>query len=359
MQNDTTFFYFGGKSPSKIFINDFFNAPLMGKGIGLSEAEKAVILLLDKQKSTVSAISLETGRSRCVITNFLSDTTNYGVKKSSGRPKKLSLRIRSKIVCLAAGKNITANKIKAQLDVQVHKSTILRVISDDGKLKRRKVKRKPILSKLHKTNRLIFSGKYSDLDEEWGNVIFSDEKRFNLDGPDGYNYYWAGLNSEEIVYPKRANGGPSLMVWGCFNLKDKSELAFIKGNIDSEKYQGVLESHLIPFIKRQNNPNVIFQQDNARPHVSKSTKDWFSLREIELLYWPAFSPDLNPIENLWGELSRMVYANGRVYNSLNELQTAIMCNWFEIKQTLCEKLINSMSSRIQNVVANGGGSTKY
>lgn len=205
----------------------------------------------------------------------------------------------------------------------------------------------------------MFSGKYEDLKEKWTEVIFSDEKKFNLDGPDGYNYYWAGVNTKEVTYSKRANGGPSVMVWGCFNLADKSELTFISGNIDSKKYQDVLEKHLLPFLERQDLNYVLFQQDNARPHVSKSTKKWLEDRNINTMYWPAYSPDLNPIENLWGELSRRVYSNGKVYNTIGELKSSILCNWYEIEQRYCKTLINSMPTRIQKIIDNNGGSIKY
>jgi hypothetical protein len=142
------------------------------------------------------------------------------------------------------------------------------------------------------------------------------KKKFNLDGPDGYFYYWAGLYTEEVVYSRRAMGGLSMMVWGCFNYSGKSELALIDGTIDSKKYQSVLEEYLLPFIIRQNLVDTIFQQDNARPHVSFSTKNWFLDNNIGKLCYPAFSLDLNPGKNLWGELYRMVYGDGKVYDDI-------------------------------------------
>ena len=44
-------------------------------------------------------------------------------------------------------------------------------------------------------------------------VIFTDEKKFNLDGPDGFKYYWHDLRPEPEWFSKRAFGGGSLMVW--------------------------------------------------------------------------------------------------------------------------------------------------
>ena len=76
-------------------------------------------------------------------------------------------------------------------------------------------------------------------------------------------------------------------------------------------------------------------------HTSKVVIDWFKEQNIKILEWPSLSPDLNIIENMWGELSRRVYGHGKQYSSKSELKAAIIDNWDEIGkdyvQNLCKK----------------------
>lgn len=49
---------------------------------------------------------------------------------------------------------------------------------------------------------------------------------------------------------------------------------------------------------------MTFQQDNARPHVARVVKDFMTQQKVDVLHWPAVSPDLSPIEHVWDEMKR-------------------------------------------------------
>jgi hypothetical protein len=75
--------------------------------------------------------------------------------------------------------------------------------------------------------------------------------------------------------------------------------------------------------------------------------------------WPALSPDLNPIENLWGILAREVYADGKQYNSKEELKHAIRREWQKISPHVLKNLVESMTKRIYQLISLQGRKTKY
>ena len=95
------------------------------------------------------------------------------------------------------------------------------------------------------------------------------------------------------------------MVWGGFIGNKLGPIVFINEIINSDKYIAILQEHFLPFLDTliaNSITYIIFQQDNARPDVSKKTCPWLEKvlkeRGIELMEWPPYLPDLSPIENL-------------------------------------------------------------
>ncbi|KAM8712364.1 hypothetical protein ACLKA7_012821 [Drosophila subpalustris] len=105
----------------------------------------------------------------------------------------------------------------------------------------------PHLLPRHKEARLKFAEDH--LSTDWNTIIFSDEKKWNLDGPDGSRWYWRDLRKDPIYFSKRNFGGGSVMVWGAFTSKATLELQFTSSRMNSKEYIGVLECSLLPYIE--------------------------------------------------------------------------------------------------------------
>ncbi len=141
------------------------------------------------------------------------------------------------------------------------------------------------------------------------------------------------------------------MIWAGFSATGKTSIAFCTNNLSSLGCTQILEQHLIPYITTQQNIDFIYQQDNAPIHTSWLSKAWFTDHRIELLDWPARSPDLNPIENLWSLLSCKVYRNGQQqFDTVDWLKMAIVKCWNKIQVKMLTTLVESMSKRCLDCV---------
>ncbi len=103
--------------------------------------------------------------------------------------------------------------------------------------------------------------------------------------------------------------------------------------------------------------DFIFQQDLAPAHTAKGSKSWFNDHGVTVLDWPANSPDLNPIENLWDIIKRKMRDTRP--NNADDLKAAIKATWASITHEQCHRLITSMPRRIDAVIHAKGGPTKY
>ena len=114
-------------------------------------------------------------------------------------------------------------------------------------------------------------------------MIFSDEKKFNLDGPDGFSGYWRGLRKELRYFYKRNFGGGSLMIWGTFCSDAVLDLVFPSTIMNSGEYIGILNEKLMPFLEAQDEKTFIYQQDNASVDKSRQTIEWLKSNNIEVI----------------------------------------------------------------------------
>ena len=101
------------------------------------------------------------------------------------------------------------------------------------------------------------------------------------------------------------------------------------------------------------NSQRILQQDGATCHTAKSVHAYMEHKSIHLLLdWPAYSPDLNPIEQLWAELNRRV-SNMHPQNE-EQLEAAALSAWASIPHSMIDNYVLSYETKCRNCVKNKG-----
>lgn len=151
-----------------------------------------------------------------------------------------------------------------------------------------------------------------------------------------------------------------IMVWGAISVHGTSRLHIVEGTMNQVKYIEVLKGRLLPQIREWYGEQPwIFQQDSAPCHTAKSVKTWCAQNGVQLLPWAGNSPDMNPIESLWGILKDEIH--NEPITTKQELICHLIQVWFKSEkiQRLCKTLISGMPRRVEALMAAKGGQTKY
>lgn len=163
------------------------------------------------------------------------------------------------------------------------------------------------------------------------------------------------------------------MFWASHTTNNRTPLVAMPGDPDSKNggvTARVVKATLEEYLPQIAGDGMIFAQDNAPTHTAATIQDWLipwaDEHGVELVDWPPYSPDLNPIENLWKILKYEIAENypelahmKKNATSKAALIEAAQSTWDEIENDLLKKLVESMPRRLAAVIAANGWYTKY
>ena len=335
----------------------------------LSLTQQGTILSLLDSGLSGEAIAKRTGVSPSTVSKLHSRECPTLLKAIGGHPSKLSsTNLRHAQHLITSGKAENAVQVTRALSNITNQplppSTVCLHLKKAGM--KAVVKTKcPTLSARHCKAHLDFAYSHKDWTiEDWKKVIWSDETKINCLGSDGHKWAWKrageGL-SDRLVEGTLKFGGGSLMMWGCMTWQGVGFATKIDGRMDGDLYLQILRDELQQTLEYYglNPPDIIFQQDNDPKHTCRMVKNWLEEQEFQTMVWPAQSPDLNPIEHLWGCLKRRLAQHENPPSGIHDLWERVQVEWEGIPVEECQKLIESMPRRVQAVLKAKGGYTKY
>ncbi|XP_067950237.1 DIS3-like exonuclease 2 [Watersipora subatra] len=191
----------------------------------------------------------------------------------------------------------------------------------------------------------------------WRAVLFHDESTFTVQNHSGNNYVrrpGEEFKPERIL--SRIKQPTSVMVWGCFSAAGPGRLHFVNGMMNAEKYHRVLRNVMIPFTRSLFDREWLFKQDDDPCYTARRVKKWFADNNVNTLTWPAQSPDLNPIKNLWNRISNLITEDKPT--NKRRLMELIVQSWDRVVtpeelQTLTDNVRMASSTEDTNLVVVG------
>lgn len=325
----------------------------------------ARIQTLYLQDKSASYIAKDVGMSKKQILGRIRKFKKFGTmvqRPIPGRPRKTTSKEDFLIVHQALQDPLVSSvSIKKDLpDLHVSESTILRRLHEKGRLGSFWAIKKPKLSSDHRKKRLQWAAQHQNWTiSQWNQVLWSDECTFYQWSSRKFRI-WRPLHSgykKKYIQPSVSHPA-KINVWGCFSGHGLGVLVPIDGNLNASQYVQILDKNLRGVVERlYEHEEWYLMQDNSPIHNANRTYEYLEKKGVSLLDWPAYSPDLNPIENVWGEMKRRLQFC-RPRNAV-ELQKCVENIWNNLSEEYITNLLKSMPNRVLAVIAKKGEATKY
>ncbi|KFM72182.1 Transposable element Tc3 transposase, partial [Stegodyphus mimosarum] len=192
--------------------------------------------------------------------------------------------------------------------------------------------------------------------------MFSDESKYSLQSDSHRTFIWRAPGTryhQENIIERHCYSGAGVLVWGGIILGSRTDLHVQIGTMTSQIYRDVILEQHVRLFRGAMGAQFVFVENNARPHRANIVSECLQSEDITRMDWPAFSPDLNPVEQVWDMLGRRVAARQPPATCLSDLRRALLFVWCNVPQDQIDNLILSMPRRCTDCIASPGRHTMY
>jgi len=337
----------------------------------VSKEVREIIVKLFKQKCATQKIANTVKASvwtvRRVVKQY-QETGDVTPGEHPGRPRKLTSREERALARMMIKDPFTRPKeletsIINLTGKKISEDTVRRTLHREGLHPHRPV-RKPALTKAQREARLKWAKEYAKKPAKfWDTVTFSDETTAHVQEAYRGKWVWRFDHQEldpRFVQQTKKFGGGQLKVWSCITSRGVGWMRGLPQGLNSPTYVAILKRELAYTIRHYFGPfkGVLFQQDGAGEHRGGVVLDYLETQSYRVLDWPAHSPDLSPIENLWADLKRRLDRNHPDLTK-KTLWEVTEREWDSTSPALIKALYESIPARLQAVIKAKSGYTHY
>ncbi|GFW80402.1 transposable element Tcb2 transposase [Trichonephila clavipes] len=318
---------------SRHHIDDFMRGRIIGK---IEEGRK------------ITDVAREFDIAHSVVSRLWKSFKNTGMcsRRHGGGRVRSTTPAKDRYIVLSAKRNRrttaqqVANQFLAASGKPISRKTVTRRLRGGGLYARRPVVCVP-LTRQHRTARLQWGREHHNwTEQDWACVLFSDESRFSLSSDCRRQLIWRESGTAyrpENIQEKDRYPTCSIMVWAGIMINGRTRLHVVaNGTITGQRY---IDEVLLPHVR-----------------LFRGAVD---SEGIQRLVWPARSPDLNPIENVWDALGRQVAGRNYPPTNKNTLIHALTEEWDKLPQQRLDNVVQSMVRRVECCITLHGGHIPY
>jgi transposase len=314
------------------------------------------------------------------ITGYTKDQIGHAIRAisakilpRSGRPRTITREQEEELIAFVCASKRNRRMCYLELSLNLFEQTIgeqaIRNALYRHGFRRRVARYKPPISEANRIKRLAWAHEHLNWTrEQWDQILWTDET-WVTGGTHQPQFVTRrqGEENDPTCIQEKIRKKKGWMFWGCFSgVSGKGPGLFWEkewGSINQYSYQ----EHTLPLIdawiheNRRRGIELLFMQDGAPGHAAQSTQANIRTRGIQIIFWPPFSPDLNPIENCWNWIKDYIEDKW----GLNEdpghmrLREYVLEAWDMMPDSYWRELLDSMPARCQAVIDANGMHTKY